>query len=129
MKAKRKTSIGKPSDADKALRLVQRYAILRRRDYELRSLTGKCFDACERPIYHEDVVDGSGCIADISHAKDSGWFRYGPDGVSNWSSVLERIGVCRTCSVGLKLSRHRKRTIAKRRGAVLGAMKRLGSKA
>ena len=116
------------TDAEKALRLVGRYARLQHRMHQCKQATGRLFDACENPLYEGDNQIGSGCINALSEAKRAGRLAYGPDGESNWFRVLDEIECCRACRLGLKVSRHRKRALTARRTSVLGAMKRLGSK-
>lgn len=105
----------------KALKLAGRYARLRHRMHQCKQTTGKLFDLCEAPRYHDDMPLGSGCIASLADG-----LLYGPEGESNWGELTATF--CRPCLLGLKVSRHRKRTLSKRLNAVLGAIKRLGAK-
>lgn len=114
--------------ADKALYLVRRYARIQSRIAEWKRKVSLIFDECEQPIYEGDQLVGSGCMHELHAAKADGEIKYGPDGESNFWHVIDRIGFCRSCRLGLRAIRHHKRTLKARRSGVLSAIKRLGSK-
>ena len=118
--------MSKPTPEQKALQLVGRYARLKHRSIQCKKTTGNLFDMCEKPVYLHDVTAGSGCIAYLAECKADGLLVYVEDGESNWLEIMANF--CKPCALAMKVSRHRKRTLAKRLSTVLGSMKRLGSK-
>ena len=116
------------TSAEKALRLVRRYARIQTRIAEWKRKVPDLFDLCEKAVYDGDQVVGSGCMCGLRDAKEAGLIKRGPDGESNFWHVFEDIGFCRACRIGFRAFQHQKRRLKARRSAVLSAIKRLGSK-
>lgn len=120
------------SNAEKALGQVIRYARLQKVIGQRKRLYGHLFDSrCEEPAAVGDEDAGSGCMSRLKQAKsnnDKLGF-YDPDRLSFWELVEMECEFCRPCLVAMRVLRHNRETLAKRRGSLLAAMRRLGSKA
>ena len=62
----------KQTSAEKALRLVRRYARIQTRIAEWKRKVPDLFDLCEKAVYDGDQVVGSGCMCGLRDAKDAG---------------------------------------------------------
>jgi hypothetical protein len=119
------------SHAEKALGQVIRYARLQTVITQRKRLYGRLFDHhCENPCYLGDQEDGSGCMAALKQAKSNNdkLSCIDPERLSFWE-LVDECEFCRPCKVGLLVLRHNRERLAKRRGSLLAAMRRLGSKA
>jgi hypothetical protein len=116
--------------AEKALGQVIRYARLQTVISQRKRLYGRLFDRhCENPAYLGDEDAGSGCMAALKQAKSNNdkLLLNDPDYLSFWE-LVDECEFCRPCKVALQVLRHNRERLAKRRGSLLAAMRRLGSK-
>lgn len=115
---------------ERALRLAGRYARLNSRMCECKRTSQRLFGMCERPTYigDERTFGQSGCLATLDLEMQQVRYLGGEmgDGFDFLGYCREQLGFCRPCLVGLKLSRHRKRVLVRRRASALGAITRLG---